>query len=244
MFGSIKKYIHSESFYKFLLVQLLKKTSNILILRQIRYFCTGMKTYPSILILLMLLMATSAEVSAMNPAGDDSGRSGKVTMIVDGTDTMYYAFLRDIYIYPKITFTNRKQEQFYWRTVRDVKKALPYAKIVSKELIQVNTLLTKIEKERDRKKYLAQYEKEVFKRYEKDLRKLTINQGRLLLKLIDRETNSTSYDLIKNYRGNVSAFFWQGMARLFGSNLKSEYDATGNDRIVERVITLVEAGQL
>lgn len=224
--------------------QLLKKTSNILSLRQIRYFCTEMKRYSFILFLLMLFVAIASDASAVNPTNDDTGRSGKVTMIVDGNDTVYYAFLRDIYIYPRITFTNRKQEQFYWRTVRDVKKALPYAKIVSKELIQVNTLLTKIEKEKDRKKYLAQYEKDVFKRYEKDLRKLTINQGRLLLKLIDRETNSTSYDLIKNYRGNVSAFFWQGMARLFGSNLKSEYDASGNDRIVERVITLVEAGQL
>lgn len=224
--------------------QLLKKISNILSLRQIRYFCTEMKRYSFILFLLMLFVAIASDASAVNPANDDTGRSGKVTMIVDGNDTVYYAFLRDIYIYPRITFTNRKQEQFYWRTVRDVKKALPYAKIVSKELIQVNTLLTKIEKEKDRKKYLAQYEKDVFKRYEKDLRKLTINQGRLLLKLIDRETNSTSYDLIKNYRGNVSAFFWQGMARLFGSNLKSEYDASGNDRIVERVITLVEAGQL
>ena len=99
-------------------------------------------------------------------------------------------------------------------------------------------------KESDRKKYLAKYEKEVFKKYEADLRKLTINQGRLLLKLIDRECNSTSYDLIRNYRGSVSAFFWQGVARIFGSNLKSEYDAKGNDKILERVIILVESGQL
>jgi hypothetical protein len=165
-------------------------------------------------------------------------------MVVDGNDTTYYAFLRDIYVYPKLKFNSRRQEQFYWRTVRDVKKALPYAKLVSSELVRVNILLADIEREKDRKKYLAQYEKEIFKRYEKELRKLTINQGRLLLKLIDRETNTTSYDLIKNYRGNVSAFFWQGMARLFGSSLKSEYDASGNDRIVERVINLVESGQL
>jgi hypothetical protein len=105
-------------------------------------------------------------------------------------------------------------------------------------------LLGDIEKDNERKKYLAHYEKEIFKRYEPELRKLTINQGRLLLKLIDRECNSTSYDLIKSYRGSVSAFFWQGIARIFGSNLKSEYDASGNDRIVERVILLVEAGQL
>jgi len=174
----------------------------------------------------------------------ESDNSQKLAMMVNGTDTIYYVFLRDIYIYPQLKFKNRQQEQFYWRTVRDVKKALPYAKLVSSELVRVNMLISNFEKEKDRKKYLAQYEKEIFNRYESELRKLTINQGRLLLKLIDRETNSTSYDLIKVYRGNVSAFFWQGMARLFGSNLKSAYDSQGNDRIVERVILLVEAGQL
>lgn len=203
-----------------------------------------MKAFRYILITLILIAGIHPDLSASALPANDEGKGGKVAMLVDGNDTTYYVFLRDIYVYPKLVFKNKKQEKFYWRTVRDVKKALPYAKIVSSELVKVNTLLTTFEKEKDRKKYLAKYEKEIFKRYEKDLRKLSINQGRLLLKLIDRETNATSYDLIKNYRGNVSAFFWQGMARLFGSNLKSEYDAQGNDRIVERVILLVEAGQL
>ena len=73
---------------------------------------------------------------------------------------------------------------------------------------------------------------------------MTINQGRLLMKLIDRECERTSYDLIKNYRGSVSAFFWQGVARVFGSSLKSEYNAQKDDKVLERVIELVEAGQL
>ena len=168
----------------------------------------------------------------------------KLLMQVRGNDTLYLVFLKDFYVFPPIKFRNKSQERFYWRTVRDVKRALPYAKIVSTEFKRVNVLLTEMEKESERKKYLARYEKEIFKKYESDLRKLTINQGRLLLKLIDRETNSNSYDLIKSYRGGVSAFFWQGVARIFGSNLKSEYDAEGNDKIVERVIVLVESGQL
>jgi len=170
--------------------------------------------------------------------------SQKLGVQVIGNDTIYLAFLRDIYVFPKLKFTSKKQENFYWRTVRDVKKALPYAKIVSSELQRVNLLLGDIPKDSERRKYLGHYEKEIFKRYEPELRKLTINQGRLLLKLIDRECNSTSFDLIRSYRGSVSAFFWQGVARIFGSNLKSEYDAQGNDKIVERVIILVEAGQL
>lgn len=208
------------------------------------YFCSEMKRFLYIPVLLILISGLNSEVMAAPVTDNDGGNSQKLAMMVNGTDTTYYAFLRDIYVYPQLKFRNKKQEQFYWRTVRDVKRALPYAKLVSSELVRVNILISKVEKEKDRKKYLAQYEKEVFNRYEKELRKLTINQGRLLLKLIDRETSSTSYDLIKSYRGNVSAFFWQGMARLFGSNLKSEYDAQGNDRIVERVIVLVEAGQL
>ena len=182
------------------------------------------------------------------PAQNDSESlppgSQKVWMQVNGQDTVYLAFLRDIYVYPKIKFNSKKQEEFYWRTVRDVKKALPFAKIVSAELNRVNTLIINIPKEKDQKKYLSKYEKEVFNKYEPDLRKFSLNQGRLLLKLIDRECNSTSYDLIKTYRGGISAFFWQGVARIFGSNLKSEYDAYGNDKIVERVIVLVESGQL
>ena len=158
--------------------------------------------------------------------------------------TLYIWPSEGFYVFPDLKFKNRKQEEFYWRTVRDVKRALPYAKIVSAELYRVNILLGDIKSEKERKKYLSKYEKEVFKKYSPELVRLTINQGRLLLKLIDRETNTTSYDLIKQYRGNVAAFFWQGIARIFGSNLKSEYDAQGNDKIVERVITLVEAGQL
>lgn len=193
----------------------------------------------SLLILGLPHMATGRE-KGTSPAS----QKPKLGYQVVGGDTVYLAFLRDIYIFPPNKFKNKKQEEFYWRTVRDVKKALPYAKIVGSELMRVNSLLEQIPNPKERKKYLAQYEKDVFSKYEKDLRKLTLNQGRLLLKLIDRQCNSTSYDLIKSYRGSITAFFWQGIARIFGSNLKSEYDAAGNDKIVERVILLVEAGQL
>lgn len=196
-----------------------------------------------LLVLLLLISGFNDSVFAVNKAETLPPGAQKVWMQVDGNDTIYLAFLKDIYVYPKIKFNSRKQEEFYWRTVRDVKRTLPFAKIVSAELNRVNALILKMPKA-SQKKYLAKYEKEVFDKYESDLRKLSMNQGKMLLKLIDRECNSTSYDLIKTYRGSISAFFWQGVARIFGSNLKSEYDAKGNDRIVERVIVLVESGQL
>jgi hypothetical protein len=163
---------------------------------------------------------------------------------VNGNDTVFLAYLHDVWVFPRQKFKNKAQEQYFWRTVRDVKRTLPYAKLVASELSQVNMKLASIPNDKERKKYLGQFEKEVFKKYEADLKKMTINQGRLLLKLIDRECERTSYDLIKVYRGSVSAFFWQGVARVFGSNLKSEYDASDKDKILERVILLVEAGQL
>ncbi|MBN2765068.1 MAG: DUF4294 domain-containing protein [Paludibacteraceae bacterium] len=163
---------------------------------------------------------------------------------VNGSDTILLAFLHDLWVFPRSTFKNKRQEQYFWRTVRDVKKTLPYAKLVASELNMVNMKLVDIKSERERKKYLSEYEKALFKKHERELRRMTINQGRLLMKLIDRECERTSYDLIKNYRGGVSAFFWQGIAKIFGSNLKSEYNAQKDDKVLERVILLVEAGQL
>ena len=203
-----------------------------------------MKRQLQILLIVLLLSGFNEGISAVNNAEEIPPGSQKVWMQVNGNDTIYLAFLKDLYVYPKIKFKNKRQEEFYWRTVRDVKRTLPFAKIVGAELNRVNALIVKLPKESDQKKYLAKFEKEVFNKYEADLRKLTMNQGKMLLKLIDRECNSTSYDLIKTYRGGIAAFFWQGVARIFGSNLKSEYDAQGNDRIVERVIVLVESGQL
>ncbi len=159
-------------------------------------------------------------------------------------DTVYLAFLRDFYVFPKFTFKNKKQEQYYWKTVRDVKKTLPFAKLVAAELLQVNDKMLGINNKKEQKKYLSDYEKNAFKKYETDLKKMSIAQGQILMKLIDRECNKTTYDLVKMYKGNVSAFFWQGVAKVFGSNLKTGYDLNGKDKIIERVIVLVENGQL
>ena len=101
-----------------------------------------------------------------------------------------------------------------------------------------------INNKKEQKKYLSDYEKNAFKKYETDLKKMSIAQGQILMKLIDRECNKTTYDLVKMYKGNVSAFFWQGVAKVFGSNLKTGYDLNGKDKIIERVIVLVENGQL
>jgi len=98
--------------------------------------------------------------------------------------------------------------------------------------------------DKERKKYVKQVEKEMRAEFEKDLRSLTISQGRLLIKLVYRETGATSYALVKELKGSLSAIFWQAIARIFGSNLKSEYDAEGEDRLIEQLIILIDNGQI
>ena len=163
--------------------------------------------------------------------------------IVDG-DTLYMVQLQDIWVYPPMHFKNRRQEKFYWRTVRDVKKCLPYAKMITADMQYADAELAKLPDDKARRKWWKAYERHLFRKYEKDFRKMYASQGRMLMKLMDRETNRTSYDLIKQYKGKVAANFWQFIAKLFRNDLKEEYDATDKDRITERVINLVEAGQL
>ena len=159
-------------------------------------------------------------------------------------DTMLMVYLNEIYIFPPEKFKNKKQEKFYWITVRDVKLTLPYAKLIASELNKTNKKLISLPDDKERKKYLSQYEKAVLKQYEPSLKKMNINQGKMLLKLIDRECNQSPYELIKAYRGSLTAFFWQGVARIFGSNLKAEYDGNDRDKIVERIIILVEENRI
>jgi hypothetical protein len=135
----------------------------------------------------------------------------------------------------------------YWRYERlvyNVKRVYPYALIVRDKLKEVNGILEKLPDDKGRKKYIKELEKQVFHDYEGDMNEMTITQGRILIRLIDRETENTSYDLIKEYRGKISASFWQGIARLLGTNLKEEYDPFGDDFLIEQIIHEIEAGRL
>ena len=135
----------------------------------------------------------------------------------------------------------------YWRYERlvyNIKKVYPYSIIVRNKLEDINAALEKLPDDKERKKYIKDVEKQVFRDYEDDMREMTITQGKLLIKLIDRQTQNTSYDLIKEYRGKISASFWQGIARFFGTNLKEEYDPVGDDYLIEMIIREIEAGRL
>lgn len=168
----------------------------------------------------------------------------KVELQVKNNDTFYLARMHDIYVYPKLVFRNKQQERFYWKTVRDVKKTLPFAKLLAQEMVFADQQLAMIPDKKMRKRWWKDHEKYLFKKYEQDFRKMTASQGQMLMKLMDRESDRTSYEIIKHYRGKANANFWQFVAKLFKNDLKEGYDAEDKDRIIERVINLVEAGQL
>ena len=197
-----------------------------------------------VIMVMMAVCALGTEVSDFVMPSHEMDFVDSVRLQVKDNDTFYLAHMHDIWVYPKMVFKNKKQERFYWKTVRDVKKTLPFAKLLTKEMEYADQQLAKIPDKKMRKKWWKQHEKYLFKKYEQEFRKMTASQGQMLMKLMDRESDRTSYDIIKHYRGKASANFWQFIAKLFKNDLKEEYDALDKDRIVERVINLVEAGQL
>ena len=199
-----------------------------------------MKRQRLLLCLLLASLGMLAQTAAdLQPAGGQY-----LGIQVQGGDTLLLVRLHDVHVFPQLVFKNKKQEKFYWRTVRDVKKTLPYAKMIVRDMEYADAQLALIQDKKERRKWWRKFEKQLFRKYEKDFRNMTASQGMMLMKLMDRETDRTGYELIKHYRSKASADFWQFVAKLFRNDLKEGYDGTDKDRIVERVITLVEAGQL
>lgn len=163
---------------------------------------------------------------------------------VDGQDTIAIFKLRDVYIFPKQKFRNKRDEAKYWKLVRDVKKTLPFAKIVYGTLIETYEYLETLPTDKARKAHLKRMEKELFAQYKPELKKLSLSQGKLLIKLIDRECNQSSYNLVKAYLGSFRAGFWNIFAGMFGASLKTEYYPLNKDRQIERIVLLVESGAL
>ncbi|MBN8703497.1 MAG: DUF4294 domain-containing protein [Bacteroidetes bacterium] len=164
-------------------------------------------------------------------------------VIVDG-DTMPYISLNEVRIVGDRIFKNKKQQEIYWKLKRDVKKVYPYAIMAEAKLKEYNAKLATMKNEIERKRYMKTAEEELKQQFAADLKKLTVTQGKILIKLIDRQTGETSYELVKDLRGSFSAFMWQSLASLFGSSLKSEYDPKGKDKMIEDVIYLIESGEI
>ena len=163
--------------------------------------------------------------------------------VLDG-DTIPFVQLQEVRIITDRVFKNKRQAEIYWKLKRDVKKVYPYAILAEARLKEYNGKLSTMNNEAEKKIYMKKAEKELKNQFEDELKKLTVNQGKILIKLIDRQTGNTSYQLVKDLRGSFSAFMWQSLAVLFGSNLKYDYDGSGKDKMIEDVIYLIECGEI
>ncbi len=163
--------------------------------------------------------------------------------VING-DTLPYINLNEVQIYSLKIPRTKKGKKRLTRLIHNVKKVYPYAKLAGIKLRQYDRLLQNAKNDRERKKIMKQVEKEINAEYGPELKKLTFTQGKILIKLIDRETGETSYNLVQELRGNFTAFFYQAFARLWGYNLKTRYDPEGEDRQIETIVRMIELGQL
>ncbi len=162
-------------------------------------------------------------------------------VVIDG-DTMPSINLPEFTCFGEYPTKNKKQYEAWTRTKYNVKKVYPYAILAAAKLKEYDLVLERLPNEKSKKAYMKVAEKELKEQFGAQLKDLTISQGRVLLKLIDRETGNTSYSILKDYRGGFQAFMWQSVAKLFGNNMKAEYDPKGEDAMIEQAIRLVEAG--
>ena len=168
----------------------------------------------------------------------------KVGRVLDKGDSIQYVELNKIYVYPQLTFENERQRMEYNRLVYNVKKVLPIAKEVNKIIIETYEYLQTLPDKKARDEHMKRVEADIKREYTPRMKKLTYAQGKLLIKLVYRETSSSSYQLIQAFLGPIRAGFYQAFAWFFGASLKKEYQPNGVDRLTERVVLQVEAGQL
>ena len=203
-------------------------------------------------ILLLLLLLGSVAGGWGKRTLDDPGSPvesiyrGYTWRIDEQGDSMLALYLKDLPVYPARKFKNKKEEEFYWRTVRNVKLTLPYAKLIAETLLETYEYIETFPTKKEREDYLKQMEKALFEQYKPVLKRFSKTQAKVLIKLIQRETNQSSYDIVKAFMGSFRASFWQGFGKLFGVSLKSKYRPEKNkdDATIERIASLVERGML
>lgn len=202
-----------------------------------------------------MLLLGNAVAMAQNVDTTDDGESValddpsfvptvKVSKVIDKGDSIPYMEMSNVYVYPQITFDSKQKQNAYLRLVRNVKKVLPIAKEANQIIVETYEYLETLPNKKARDEHLKLVEKCIVRDYKPKMKKLTYSQGKLLIKLVYRECDSSTYDIVKAVLGPVRAGFWQAFAWCFGASLKKGYDPEGVDRLTERVVLMVEAGQL
>jgi len=168
----------------------------------------------------------------------------KVGKVLEDGDSIQYMEMNNVYVFPPVTFSSKRQQNAYMRLVKNVKTVLPIAKEARMIMMETAEYLETLPSKEARQEHMNRVEKSIMKEYKPRMKKLTYSQGKLLIKLIYRESNSSGYELIQAFLGPVRAGFYQAFAWAFGASLKKQYDPEGVDRLTERIVLMVEAGQL
>ena len=182
-----------------------------------------------------------SEVGSDSPAFVPMVKVGKA--LVDN-DSIQYVELNTLYVYPKLTFKDERQRQSYNRLVAKIKKILQINKEVNYIIVETYEYLQTLPDKKSKDEHMKRVEKGIRKEYTPRMKKLTYSQGKLLIKLVYRECNSSSYQLIQAFLGPIRAGFYQAFASLFGASLTKKYDPEGVDKYTERIVRQVEAGQI
>ena len=197
-----------------------------------------------ILVIFALVFQYGYAHASMNLQANHSVTGGYLMDLVDGRDTIRIIDLPEVFVFPEWVFKNEKEKQEYTKLVRDVKRTLPYAKLIYNTIIETYEYIETMPNDKVRNAHLKRMEKELYNKYKPEMKKLTLTQGKLLIKLIDRECNQTSYNIVSAYMGKLRASFWNVFAGMFGASLKTKYDPKGKDALTERVVLLVEHNQI
>ncbi|MBX9186487.1 DUF4294 domain-containing protein [Bacteroides sp. K03] len=201
-----------------------------------------MNTRPNIVILTLFALFLSFQ-SVL--AQDKQSRGGYlVPVCIYEGDTIPCVQLPTVYIFKPLKFKNDKERMEYYKLVRNVKKVYPIAREINRTILETYEYLQTLPNERARQKHIKRVEKGLKDQYTPRMKKLSFAQGKLLIKLVDRQSNQTSFELVKAFMGPFKAGFYQTFAALFGASLKKEYDPNGEDKLTERVVILVENGQI
>lgn len=188
------------------------------------------------IVLIVIILVSCVDMAYAQKHSNDIASS---KLIVYKNDTIAEITLR-----PTVVFSRRVDTRRYHKLARNLKIVYPLAKYAHFKLAEIEKKMLTLPTKRQRELFLKQEEKALIREYTPVLKRMTFSQGKLLIKLIDRQTGNTSYSLLKEFRGKFSAFLWQGIARLFGANLKDSYDGKGEDQLIEELIILYEAGML
>ena len=209
------------------------------------YFCSmNIRLNIVILILFLFIGSLVCRAQQQSPKANAQKSILLTPMCVYEGDTIPCVKLPTVYIFKPLKFRNNREMAKYYKLIRDVKKVLPLSKEINRAIIETYEYLQTLPNEKTRQKHIKAVEKGLKEQYTPRMKKLSFAQGKLLIKLVDRQTHSTSYELVKAFMGPFKAGFYQTFAALFGASLKKQYDPMGDDALTERVILMVENGQL